>query len=906
MTKNSDTGHIIKAAHAKQAEQVLDVLKTDPASGLSEQEAVQRRARYGPNMLRMRKKAEAWRILLNQFQSAVVLLLSAAACVAFISGQWKEGLAVAVVLVINTLIGFATELKAIRSMEALRALGALTTRVRRSGHDVMIEAQDIVPGDIVVLEGGDIVTADLRLIEASNLSCDESTLTGESTPVTKTTRPTAIHIAVADMASMAFKGTAITRGSGLGVVCATGMDTELGRISKLVEEAAPEKSPLEKQIGKLSGQLIQATLVITVMIAAAGIATGKDPYLMIEAAIALAVAAIPEGLPIVATMALARGMWRMAKHNALIDQLSAVETLGATTVIFTDKTGTLTENRMMLDQLWLPLGEVHVDRDAGQFLAGIDTLDPEKNLGLRQALMSCVLCNNAELYDAGQDGTGDPMEIALLLAGRVAGMEHSSLLKQLPKTGEVAFDAEIKMMATIHKAKNQFSVFVKGAPEAVLDHATHIFSEGGPKKLDQEQLSLWHKRTDELARRGLRVLAVAMKQVKDNTVLPYQNLVFLGLLGLHDPARTDVPEAIRDCHRAGMRVVMITGDHAVTARNIAERIGLTGENVTVIEGRHLSAPKDLTEDERRKLIETDVFARVSPSQKLDLITVFQSAGEIVAMTGDGVNDAPALKKADIGIAMGLRGTQIAREAAAMVLQDDAFPTIVEAIREGRIIFRNIQRFVTYLLSCNLAEILVIGLAIIVGLPLPLLPLQILFLNLVTDVFPAFALGAGEGEEDILGRPPRNPKQPILTQGRWATIITHGFVITLATLGALMAAHLWLGLEGDSAVTISFLTLAFAQLWHVFNMREANAGLILNDITRNKFVWGALILCTSLLLGATYLPALADILHLVPPDRSGWALIITMSVVPVLSGQIGKAAISLFRQTDKISKMKPLD
>lgn len=873
--------------HALPVKKVLDQLSVTPGKGLTSSEARTRLSTYGPNALRARKTVGLLPILLNQFKSAVVALLTAAALIAFLFGEWKEAGAIAAVLAVNAAIGFTTELRAVRSMEALRTLATLATRVRRQGHVVELPAEDLVPGDIVVLEGGDVVTADLRLVEASNMAADESTLTGESLAVTKSVHPVAAGEPLAERTSMVFKGSSISRGSGLGLVVATGMQSELGHISSLVEEARPEHSPLEQQLERLSGHLIGFTVVIVAIIGVLGIASGKDMFLMVEAAIALAVAAIPEGLPIVATMALARGMWRMAQHNALIERLAAVETLGATTIIFTDKTGTLTENKMVLSELWLPEARVSVRAKPPRFMVDNKRVTTGQMAQLDEALSALILCNNAELAARGKMGTGDPLEVALLQAGRIAGKEHKALLRRFPKVREVAFDSDSKMMATVHRVKGGFTTYVKGAPEAVLEHATHFAGPDGLKKLDKRQAALWLKRTDMLAEQGMRILAVAMKQTGDADEPAYHRLVLLGLLGLHDPPRTDVSEAIQSCREAGIRVVMITGDHAVTARNIAAAIGLAGPDARVIEGHELKPPRSMSKRDLRTVLGAELFARVSPSQKLDLVSIYQDEGEIVAMTGDGVNDAPALKKADIGVAMGLRGTQVAREAAAMVLRDDSFSSIVTAVREGRVIFRNIQSFVTYLLSCNLSEILIVGLAILAGLPLPLLPLQILFLNLVTDVFPAFALGVGEGDRQVLQRPPRDPKRPIITPPLWGQIIGHALSITIATLAALIIAQTVYGLEEEQAVTVSFLTLAFAQLWHVFNMRDPRAGMFINAVTRNKFVWGALALCTAMIMAVIYFPFAAELLHLHRPDPSIWGLILTMSFAPVLVGQIGK-------------------
>jgi P-type Ca2+ transporter type 2C len=613
---------------------------------------------------------------------------------------------------------------------------------------------------------------------------------------------------------------------------------------------------------------------------------------MIQAAIALAVAAIPEGLPVVATMALARGMWRMARQNALIERLAAVETLGATTVIFTDKTGTLTENRMEVRQIAGADGTVLLRPDGAGFLMGGRAVTPDEAPWLDDILTAAVLCNNAALGADGTGHSGDPLEQALLLAGAIGG-KTPGLLQEAPRLSEIAFDSSTKMMATVHDMAGGPVMWVKGAPEAVLAASTSMIREGPTLRLTPGERSDLAAQTAAMAAQGMRVLAVA-KRAADDAEAGYADLTFLGLLGLHDPPRAEVRDALAQCHSAGIRVIMMTGDHTETARSIAEAVGLTESDPKVIEGSAVRPLTDLDEDAADTLRAGDIFARVTPAQKLDLIALHQHAGEIVAMTGDGVNDAPALKQADIGIAMGQRGTQAAREAADMVLRDDAFGSIVAAIREGRAIFRNIQKFVVYLLSCNLSEVMIVGFAILLGLPLPLLPLQILFLNLVTDVFPAFALGAGEGHDGILERPPRDPTRPMVTRRLWVVIALHGFAISGATLAALVIARDGLGLEGREAVTVSFLTLALAQLWHVFNMRDPWSPLFANEVTRNPFVWGALALSLAVIVAVLALPVTADVLGLAMPGPHAWGVILAMSLVPLLAGQIGLLVTRLRR------------
>ena len=467
-------------------------------------------------------------------------------------------------------------------------------------------------------------------------------------------------------------------------------------------------------------------------------------------------------------------------------------------------------------------------------------------------------------------------------AGFRAGIKRSALLQHSPIVHKHAFDAASKMMATVHRRGDKYLFAVKGAPEAVLAASDNIVAEDGKVRLDAEARAEWNAHIEYFGHHGLRVLACAMKTGTQTDAPPYEDLTFIGLIGLEDPARADVPHAIKDCRAAGIRVVMVTGDHAVTARSIARAVGLGHAAANVVEGKQVERVAKGKSEELRQI---DIFARVSPAEKLALVRAYQDAGDIVAMTGDGVNDAPALRQADIGVAMGLRGTDVAREAAAMILLDDAFPTIVKAIREGRVIFGNIRRFVAYLFSCNLSEVLVVGLAILSALPLPILPLQILYLNLVTDVFPAFALAMGEGERDVLSRPPRDPKEPILGRVQWITIVLQSLALSAGTFGALALARLGLELDSKSVVTVTFLTLAFAQLWHVFNMRNPRSGVLRNEITRNPLLWGSLVLCTALLAIPPYVAPLAHVLHLAPPTPAMWATIFGMSLAPLVVAQV---------------------
>jgi len=866
-----------EAPHALSSGEVARILAVSPKTGHSQAEAMRRLRSHGPNRLRQQKPKSAMVILFHQFRSVIVWLLAAAAIISLIIGDIAEGGAIIVVLLLNGAIGFATELRAARSMEALLRIAEVRTRVRRDGRVQIIDARDVVPGDVVVLEGGDVVTADLRLSEASSLQADESILTGEATPVAKSAEPVAKDTILAERTSMVFKGTAITRGVGEAIVTATGMATELGRISQLAEAAQGESSPLEVRLEQLGRTLIWLTMILASGTALAGILRGQETAIMIQTAVALAVAAIPEGLPVVATLSLARGMWRMARHNALIRRLSAVETLGATTLILTDKTGTLTENHMSVVRFVLENGEFKPDSS-----------DPSVRLALRTG----AACTTAELGHGNQKGTGDPMELALLEAADRVGVT-------LPerRLEQHAFDPERRMMATVHAQADGAFYAVKGAPEAVIDACSQVLGRNGPQALSDTAKLEWVRRNARVAGEGLRTLGLAMKSEGDRKAGPYEGLTLIGLVCLADPLRADVPPAIAACRAAGVRVVMITGDHSATAARIASDAGIGNDTTTVIEGRELAGleQNNVGEETQAKLREADVFARVAPETKLMIVSFHQQDGQIVAMTGDGVNDAPALKKADIGVAMGLRGTQVAREAADMVLKDDDFATIVEAIRQGRVIFGNIRKFIVYLMSCNLCEVLVVTVAVGAGLPVPLLPLQILYLNLVTDVFPAFALGLGQGDGGEMHRPPRNPLEPIIGRTEWLRISALGAAQTIATLVAFVLALFHMDFSVDQAVTVAFLTLALGQLWNVFNTRAADTQLIANDVTKNPYVWAALGVCLVLIGAALWLPGLSAVLNLVTPGKDGLALAVSASLIPLVLGQAVLVFTAVFRQ-----------
>lgn len=878
-------------------EEALDQLDVQKDQGLSAREVEQRRARFGSNELREKEPASVWNVLFSQLLDPIVGLLAAAAIVSFVLGQHVDALAVGVVIVINTAIGFFTEWKAVRSMEALEKLGGLDAKVRREGEVYEIDASELVPGDIVILDAGDLVSADIRLFDASRLQVNESALTGESVPVAKETDALTESSDLAETRNMVFKGTSVTRGTGAGVVVRTGMDTEIGHVSELVVSAEEEVTPLEKRLDKLAHMLIWAVIGLAAIIGGIGLLSGQEPRLIIEISVALAIAAIPEGLPIIATVALARGVWQMAQRNALINQLSSVETLGATSVICTDKTGTLTENQMTVTRFTLSDETITVSGEGlnreGTFSIDDETIAPEQHKPLETVLRVGALCSNAELGPEGTDPVGDPLEVALLVAASKAGMQRNEMLARYPEVREDAFDSATKRMATFHEQPDQdgYFVAVKGAAEEVLDACTHVLTANGPKPVGDDHYEHWENVNQQLAEDGLRVIALACRTADDSDATPYQDLTFVGFAGMVDPPREDVKPAIEACHEAGIRIVMVTGDQPATAKNVARALDLTENDAEALRGDELAAPDTLSDEQRNRLIDTPIFARVSPEEKLNLISLHQNAGQIVAMTGDGVNDAPALKKADIGVAMGERGTQVAQQAARMVLQDDAFGTIVNAIEYGRAIFDNIRKFTIYLLSGNIGQIFIIGVASGLGSSLPLLPLQILYLNIVNDVFPALALGVGEGDKNIMKRPPRPASEPIIARRHWRRMIVYGIIIAAPVLAAFWLAQSWLGKPYESAVTIAFLGVSISRLWHVFNVRTPGSGIFDNEISRNPYIWGAFGVCLTLLLGAVYLPGLSSTLQLVHPGLDGWLLVLATSVVPWILGQTYKSTMT---------------
>lgn len=885
--------------HRLTADETLAALETG-ADGLAEPAVSDRLARYGPNVFHVARPTSALRILAAQFRSVVVLLLFVAALLALAIGDGLEAAAIGIVLLINTIVGFITELSARRAMEGLLRLEVPRAVVIRGGEATEIDAREIVPGDIIQVEEGLAVPADARLLESAGLRTNESALSGESTPVDK--RATGVfeeNTPLPERANIVYRSTTVVAGNGRAAVVATGMDTEVGKIGRLTAETISEPTPLELRLNTLGRRLVWITLGLAALVVAVGALQGVALARMIETGVALAVAAIPEGLPAVATVALAVGMRRMARRRALIRRLAAVETLGSATVVCTDKTGTLTAGEMTLTTLALPEREVVITGiglvPEGDFLEADKRLEPAEEPQLATALRITALANRAafEESDGSWSGRGDPTEVALLVGARKAGMDPNELAAEWESVAEVPFSSERMLMASVRRSADRGTVvFVKGAPAEVLSRCARVLGRSGIHELADEERQALEGRNAQLAARGLRVLAIAERDLPDAWEAPLgepdvapedalDGLTFVAFVGLIDPPAPGVVETLRKFRDAGVRIAMLTGDQRLTAEAIATDLDLLAEGQTTLDGRELHSLSSRQLAERISTV--GAFSRVSPADKLKIVNAYRSNGEIVAMLGDGVNDAPALRKADIGVAMGIRGTDVAREAADVILQDDRFPTLGAAIAEGRVVFDNIRKFVFYLFSCNLAEVLVLLVASLAGLPLPLLPLQILWLNLVTDTFPALSLALEPAETGIMQRPPKDPQTAILSNRFMRAIAFYAGLITISTL---LAYILRLDPASPERSTgIAFLTLGFAQIFHLGNARSLRAVVLPREAVRNGYAIGAVILSVGLQLLAVYYAPLSQVLALSPPRPGDWPLIVGLALAPAVIGQL---------------------
>jgi Ca2+-transporting ATPase len=877
------------AWHALAPDGVLQRLRTG-RDGLSAAEAEARLRAHGPNALRAAPPVSAWRILLAQFRGVVVWLLAAAAIIAVVMGDVGEALAIGVVLALNALLGFVMELRANRAMEALLSLEVPRATVVRDGHTREVDARDVVPGDVLVIEPGAMVPADAYLLDAAELVTQEAPLTGESLPVRKSAggslpAPTPL----AERTNLVFRSTFLAAGGGRAAVFATGMDTEVGKIGTLVSSVAPEPTPLERKLDELGRRLVWIALAAAAAVALLGWLHGAAPAETIETGIALAIAAVPEGLPAVATIALAVGVRRMARRHALIRRLPVVESLGSATVVCTDKTGTLTRGEMEVTEL-AAAGRLYRFSGVGyapqgSVTAGDEPADASADGPLRRALTAAVLANRAGLVrtdDGGWTVRGDPTEGALLAAAGRAGIDRRALRAEAPEIGEVPFSSERMWMATVHRrADGGTFACVKGAPGRLLERCARVLAPDGEREMTDDLRRELRARNTEMGGRGLRVLALAWKEGADRADEDaLRGLTFVGFVGMMDPPAEGVLETIRTLRGAGIRTVMITGDQRATAEAVGRELGIVHGDEQVVDGAALSL---LAGDELLECVRgAGAFSRVSPEDKLRLVEGYRAAGQIVAMLGDGVNDAAALRRADVGVAMGIRGTDVAKEAASVVLQDDAFATVAAAVEEGRVVYANIRRFVFYLFSCNLAEVLVLLIPGLAALPTPLAPLQILWMNLVTDTFPALALAMEPADRDVLRQPPRDPHAAMLSGAFLGSIGLYGALLTACSLAAYLAAlH---ALPDGHARTVAFQTLCFTQVFHLGNARSSAPVLTREAATRNPWALAAVAVVAALQLAAAYVPALAHVLGLARPGLRDWAIILPLALAPAVIGQ----------------------
>jgi len=879
----------IESVHTLSVEETITALETNAHDGISATEAEVRTAKFGANIYAAQKQKSVWLILLLQFKSPIVYLLMFAMAVTLYFQNYIEAISIAVVIFVNALIGFFMELQARISMNALKEMDVILSNVIRDGKTLQIPSEKITVGDLIVLEAGDVIPGDARLVEANQLQCDESSLTGESLPTEKNTEKLPKEAPLGDQFNMVFKGTSVMNGNGKAVITGIAENTQLGTITSLVDSHKETETPLEKKIAALSVKLIWITLVMTSIFALTGFIQGKHWALILETSIALAVAAFPEGLPIVSTVALAYGMLLMAKRNAIVKKLSAVETLGSTNVILTDKTGTLTENKIYVDTFSFPEENIKVSIENNVLKYDNAAVEKSKN-NFEKLILIGALCNNAAAKNDDKNKLlGDPIEIALIHLADASGTTADALKEANERIEEVPFNSDIKIMGTLHKSKTGKFVAAKGSVEHLLEKCDKIIFGESEKELTDGDRKKIIAESEKMAAEGLRVLAFAYKEDKEINKEDFLNsLVYTGMIGFLDPPRLDIKDAILSCRNAGIKVVMITGDHPMTALNIAKKVGLVDDaEQKVITGNDLPDMVSVTDEWEKKILGTAVFARTTPKQKLEIVGIFQKAGNIVAMTGDGVNDAPALKKADIGIAMGLRGTQVAKETASIVLKDDSFTSIALAVAHGREIFQNIQKFVVYLVSCNLSEIFIVTALGFISPAVTLLPLQILFLNMVTDVFPALALGLGKGDKTVMDRPPRDPKNLIVSNKDWIAIGLYALSITFACIAAVIYCKTYLLVDDKTANNVAFITLAFAQLFHVFNMASAKSKLLLNEITKNKFVWLAIIICAGLMLMVFAVPQMRRVLELNMLGLNIWLIAMTASLIPLFLVQLYK-------------------
>ncbi|MBR0324630.1 MAG: calcium-transporting P-type ATPase, PMR1-type [Selenomonadales bacterium] len=881
-----------KPFYTLSTQELEDKFKVSIHIGLTNEEVARRREKYGENRLSEERKRSWWMGFAEQFQDFMVLVLLGATLISAFLGEYTDAVTILVIVLVNAILGFVQEYRAEQSMRSLRELSSPTARVLRHGNRTEVLSAELVPGDVILLEAGDKVPADARIVEDVDLFADESPLTGESMPVHKHSRIiTDEKTPLGDQANMLHAGTVITKGRAVAIVCATGMQTSVGRIAGMIQDHTAEKTPLEVRLQELGKYLVAICFAICALVVAIGVWRGEEIFLMCMAGISLAVAAIPEGLPAIVTVVLALGMQKMMRRKAIIRKLPAVETLGCVTVICSDKTGTLTQNKMTVREI-VTLSERYEVAEEQMLRCEHDTVENSVISDiLRNALETAVLCNNAVIrkrditigghWRSRQESVvvdGDPTEGALTIVGTRWGIWREQLEQSMVRVGEIAFTSERKRMSVVYEKEKERILYTKGAPDRVLELCGYYLDENGVVRALSPQLKRdIEARYEEMASRSLRVLATSYRIVKRNETITEameRQLIFTGLFGMMDPPRPEASMAIRTCREAGVRTIMITGDHPSTALAIAKEIGICqGDGGNVLTGRQIDS---MTEQDFSRAIRTvSVYARVAPEHKLKIVRALKQQGEIVAMTGDGVNDAPAIREANVGIAMGKSGTDVAREASAMVLSDDNFATITAAIEEGRGIYDNIRKFIRYLLACNTGEVLTMFLTSLLGMPLPLLPVQILWVNLVTDGLPAMALGIDPNEKDSMKRPPRKPNEGVFSRGLSRKIVFRGIQIGVTTVAVFGAVYYMTG-DLIKARTMALTTLVMCQMFHVLDCRSEYCNALEAGIFRNRFLIWAMATSIMMHIAVIYVPFLQEIFSTVSLAIEDWGIILLVS------------------------------
>lgn len=869
--------------YTQSAEEVLQKFGVNPEMGLSETEIEKRREKYGLNKLASKKQKSLLSVFLEQFKSSMVAILLIAAIVSGVIGVMEgeglvESFVIIAILLLNAIIGTVEERKAQTSLEALNKMSSPRTKVMREGQIEEIDSTEIVPGDIVVLDTGDIIPADMRLIEAFNLKVQESALTGESVPVDKIESTLeGSDITLGDRTNMAFSTSIVTYGRGRGVIVGTGMNTEVGKIANMLQSTEATETPMSKRLGQLGKVLGYVALVICTVIFVIGIIYGNHWLEMLMMSVSLAVAAIPEGLQIVSTIVLAIGVQRLVKKNAIVRTLPSVETLGSTTVICSDKTGTLTQNKMTVVEGWAGGNKINFRN-----LPLPEEQDDDENILLHCSLL-CTDSHLKILPNGDHELSGDPTETAIVDIALKLGVNKNEIEKKFPRISEVPFDSERKRMTTINRMENDaYRVNVKGGLDEVLDVTSRILIHGNIRPITKEDIETIRKENTNMGQSALRVLSVAYKDIDEipedvNSENIENDLIFIGLFGMIDPARPEVVDAVKKCKTAGIRPVMITGDHKVTAIAIADEIGIFKVGDKAVTGSDLEE----TDDEMltRNVRDYSVYARVAPEHKVRIVKAWQSHGDIVAMTGDGVNDAPALKQADIGVAMGIVGTEVAKDASDVVLTDDNFATIVTAVEEGRRIYDNILKVIQFLLSANMGEVLLIFIAAILNLGNPLSPILILWVNLVTDSLPALALSMDPAQKDVMTRKPRDPKRGFFSKGMIWRIVYQG-----STIGLISLAAYYIGCNDGGQVlgqTMAFAVLAFSQLFHVRNLHSNKLSSFRTSLASNKNLILAILASALLMMAVLLIPVLRNIFGVVEMDAVHWLYVTALSIVPIV-------------------------